>query len=133
MKAILESEYEIEILIDTFYEKVMGHAELSYFFSEAVLNWAFHKKKFIQYWSKQILFKESYEGSPLHKHVAIDHQFGRGFNKHHFHEWARLWEETVKELFEGEKAQLAIESGVNMAKNIYLKMFVNRRPEALGV
>ncbi len=131
MKARIESEFEIEMLIDTFYEKVLEHEELSYFFSEAVMNWEFHKQMFIKYWSKQILFTDSYEGSPLHRHIEVDQKFGRSFTKYHFEEWARLWVETIDILFEGDKAELAKESGVNMAKNIYLKMFVNRKPEPL--
>lgn len=131
MKARIESEFEIEMLIDTFYEKVLEHEELSYFFSEAVMNWEFHKQMFIKYWSKQILFTDSYEGSPLHRHIEVDRRFGRSFTKYHFEEWTRLWVETIDILFEGDKAELAKESGVNMAKNIYLKMFVNRKPVAL--
>ncbi|WP_258100222.1 group III truncated hemoglobin [Marinoscillum pacificum] len=131
MKARIESEFEIEMLIDTFYEKVLEHEELSYFFSEAVMNWEFHKQMFIKYWSKQILFTDSYEGSPLHRHIEVDHRFGRSFTKYHFEEWARLWVETIDILFEGDKAELAKESGVNMAKNIHLKMYVNRKPEPL--
>ena len=57
--------------------------------------------------------------------------YAKGFTKDHFDEWARLWVETVDELFEGSKANLAKESGVNMAKNIYLKMFVNRHKESV--
>ena len=95
MKARIESEFEIEMLIDTFYEKVLEHEELSYFFSEAVMNWEFHKQMFIKYWSKQILFTDSYEGSPLHRHIEVDQKFGRSFTKYHFEEWARLWVETI--------------------------------------
>ena len=131
MKARIESEFEIEMLIDTFYEKVLEHEELSYFFSEAVMNWEFHKQMFIKYWSTQILFTDSYEGSPLNRHIEVDHRFGRSFTKYHFEEWTRLWVETIDILFEGDKAELAKESGVNMAKNIYLKMFVNRKPVSL--
>ncbi|MBR10145.1 MAG: hypothetical protein CMP48_20950 [Rickettsiales bacterium] len=133
MKAQIRSKFEIEILIDTFYEKVLEHEELSRFFSSAVLNWDFHKKIFVSYWSKQILFTDTYEGSPLHRHIDVDQKFERGFTKHHFDEWARRWVETIDILFEGEKADLAKESGVNMAKNIYLKMFFNRKPKTLSI
>ncbi len=129
-KRLLTDEYDIEVLIDVFYAKVLRHPELSVFFSEAVHNWPFHKGRFIKYWSAQILFTETYEGTPLHQHVEVDQRFKSGFTKHHFDEWARLWVETVNELFYGEKAELARESGANMAKNIYLKMFFNRTPQA---
>lgn len=128
-KREIEDKNDIEVLIDVFYDKVMHHEELSYFFTEAMKNWQAHKVIFVKYWSAQILFTDSYEGSPLHRHIEIDKSFDRSFTKNHFDEWARLWTETVNELFIGEKADLAVESGVNMAKNIYLKMFFNRMPD----
>jgi hemoglobin len=125
-KKPLQSAEDVSLLIDTFYQKVLEHPELSYYFSEAILNWPFHKERFMLYWTRQILFTDTYEGTPLHQHVAVDQKFERGFNKGHFDEWARLWMETVDELFDGPKAELAKESGTNMAKNIYHKMFFNR-------
>lgn len=122
----ITDEADIASLIDHFYEKVLKHPLLSYYFSEAIHNWPFHKDRFVQYWSKQILFADTYPETPLHRHVAVDRQFEQGFTKKHFEEWERLWVETVDELFEGDKADLAKESGRNMAKNIYLKMFFNR-------
>jgi hemoglobin len=129
-KRSLSSQEDVSLLIDSFYEKVLKHPELSYYFSEAIHNWPFHKDRFMKYWSKQILFEETYEGTPLHQHVAVDQRFDRGFKKEHFDEWTRVWIETVDELFEGPKAELAKESAANMAKNIYHKMFFNRSPQA---
>lgn len=126
-KRTLSTVEDIELLIDTFYDRILKHEALSYFFSDAVKNWDFHKQQFVRYWSSQILFTDTYEGSPLGRHVFIDNHFEHKFRKEHFDDWARVWAETVDDLFEGEKADLAKESGVNMARNIYLKMFVNRR------
>lgn len=95
------------------------------------MNRELRKRIFLRYWSKQILFTDSYEGSPLHQHIEVDQRFDRGVAKFHFDEWTRLWVETFDALFESEKALSDKESGVNMAKNIYLKMFVNRRPKPL--
>ena len=121
---------DIYLLIDTFYEKVLKNSLLSVFFTHAIENWPFHKQQFVKYWSKQILFTDSYEGSPLPLHIHVDKLYKGSFKKEHFEEWERLWIETVDQLFKGEKAEIAKEAGQNMAKNIYLKMFVNRRPES---
>ena len=126
IKKELNDEQDIATLIDSFYKKVLEHDRLAYFFTEAIHNWSFHKQQFIKYWSSQILFTDSYEGTPLHRHVHIDQHFEKGFTRQHFDDWAALWQETVEELFVGDKAELAKECGVNMAKNIYLKMFLNR-------
>lgn len=130
----LTDEYDIEVLIDVFYAKVLRHPNLSVYFSHAVKNWDFHKTRFVQFWSSRLLFTESYDGGTLlPQHVAIDAQFDHSFNKGLFDDWAQLWVETVNELFIGEKAKLAIETGEHMAKNIYLKMFFNRKPKDYGV
>jgi|GEM_PF-3345421 len=126
-KRAIEDQYDIEVLIDVFYAKILRNKELSPFFSEAVKNWTYHKQQFVKYWSAQVLFTDSYEGSILPHHVSVDQKYGSGFTKAHFDEWTRLFVETVDELFEGEKAELAKESAQNVAKNIYLKMFVNRK------
>ena len=125
-KKDITDEMDIYLLIDMFYEKILKNEMLSHFFQHAIESWPEHKQMFVKYWSKQILFTDTYEGSPLHTHIAVDHMYGKGFTKAHFDEWTRIWTETVNALFAGSKAQLAIEAGQNMAKNIYLKMFVNR-------
>ena len=128
-KRHLEDEYDIEVLIDVFYTKVLRHHELSIFFSEAVKNWDFHKKRFVKFWSAQVFFTDNYDGgTPLPQHVSVDEKYGHQFTKFHFDEWARLWVETVDELYNGEKAELAKETGEHMARNIYMKMFLHRKP-----
>ena len=126
MKKALGERADIELLIDRFYEKVLQSPELSYYFVHAIPNWDFHKERFIKYWTSQILFSDEYPETPLHQHVAVDERYQRSFTKHHFDLWAQLWVNTVDELFVGERAELAKESGANMAKNIYLKMYINR-------
>ena len=126
-KKVIEDQMDIYLLIDSFYEKVLQHEELAYFFKHAVGNWPVHKQAFVRYWSKQILFTDSYPDSPLQAHIQIDQMYDNNFRKEHFEEWSRLWCDTVDALFTGDKADLAKESGSNMAKNIYLKMFVNRK------
>ncbi len=128
----ISDQTDIVLLIDSFYEKVLQHDELSYFFKHAIGNWTVHKQAFVKYWSKQVLFEDSYEGSPLHAHIAVDQMYDKSFAEEHFNEWARIWVETVSELFDGQKAELAKESGKNMARNIYLKMFLNRHKDKLG-
>ncbi len=128
-KRPLTDEYDIEVLIDVFYTKVLRHKELSVFFSDAVKNWEYHKKRFVQFWSAQILFTDTYDGgTPLPQHVEIDRKYGGKFKKEHFDAWTNIWVETVNELYVGEKAELAKETGENMARNIYMKMFLNRKP-----
>ena len=125
--ADIQSKEDIVRLIDVFYTKVVSNDQIGYFFSGAIENWPYHKSRFVDYWESQILFKESYEGSPLQRHIDIDKHYNHGFQPAHFELWICLFDESVEELFSGEKADLAKEAAKNMAKNIYYKMFFNRK------
>lgn len=112
VKGEIKTEDDIELLIDAFYAKVLKHPTLSYFFLNP---------------SKTGLSTSSIlSDTGLHRFFLPTHM--RVHRCTHFEEWSRLWQETVEQLFFGEKAEFAILSGQNMAKNIYLKMFFNRMP-----
>ena len=131
MNRDITNRQDIEKLIDAFYNKIVFDSELALFFGESVKDWEAHKANFVNYWSKQVLFDDAYEGSPLRRHIDIDHKYNRSFKPEHFELWYRIFESTVDELFVGEKAQLAKEAAKNMAKNIYRQMFIGRHPEPL--
>lgn len=120
---------DVELLVRSFYMKVLSNDDLSFFFSHAIQDWDDHIKRFINYWSHQILFTDSYLGSALHGHEKIDARYNHSFRDHHFKTWQRLFEETVDKHFQGSKAELAKEIASNMAANMYKKMYIGRRPK----
>ncbi len=114
MKKDIETRTDIELLVNTFYTKVIADNKLGYIFNDvALVNWSTHFVILYNFWENVILFTGSYEGNPvnLHKHI---HHF-QPLDKTHFNRWNKLFLDTVNELFEGSKADLAKERALSIS------------------
>ncbi|MDH5608660.1 MAG: group III truncated hemoglobin [Cyclobacteriaceae bacterium] len=125
----ITSRQDIAALMQKFYINVLANQEIGKFFSESVKNWDHHLARFTDYWESNVLFSESYEGSPLKRHIEIDRRYDHSFVPGHFDLWVELFERTTDEMFAGEKAELAKEVARNMSRNIHNQMFIGRKPE----
>lgn len=114
MKKDIENRQDIELLVDTFYKKVLADKKLGFIFEDvAKVNWSTHIPLVYDFWENVILFTGSYEGNPvhLHKHLhAIE-----PLNKSHFDRWNKLFILTVNQLFEGMKADLAKDRAISIS------------------
>jgi hemoglobin len=97
----IESREDITLLVDNFYGKVLQDSLLKPFF--AGLDFQAHKPKMIDFWSFVLLSEGGYRTDVTAKHMHMP------LKKEHFDRWIELFNETVGQLFEGEKAQLAKE------------------------
>lgn len=88
---------DIELLVNTFYEKVKDDAKLGPVFSH--VDWPRHLPTMYQFWSSIILGEQSYRGQPFAKHVHLP------IDATHFTRWLELFTQTVDETFSGEKAE----------------------------
>lgn len=122
MKKDIENRSDIELMVDTFYKKVLADKKLGFIFQDvAKVNWSTHISMVNDFWENVILFTGSYEGNPvhLHKHLhAIE-----PLNKTHFDRWNKLFISTVDKLFEGSKAELAKERAISISGIIKEKVF----------
>ena len=128
MKKDLTNRNDVEVLVKAFYLKVLQDKVLGRYFSGTVGNWDHHMERFTDYWDSQIFFNETYQGSPLRGelHTKVDQAHGNTFEKEHFTRWTTLFHQTTDQHFQGEKATLAKELAINVARNIYTKMFLGR-------
>ena len=121
LKKDIENRADIELMVNTFYEKVLADKLLGYIFQDvAKVNWSTHIPTLYNFWENVILFTGSYEGNPvnLHKHLhSIE-----PLNKTHFDRWNKLFILTVNQLFEGEKAELAKERALSISGIIRSKV-----------
>ena len=90
---------EIELLVDTFYQKVFSHPELSPFFKH--LDYRTHRTKMIQFWAFVLLDEPGYTTQVYDKHALM--RFDPGL----FDTWAMLFCQTVDSLFKGPTAEQA--------------------------
>ena len=95
----IESKADIELLVNTFYDKVLKDDILSPFFKK--LNFSHHLPNMYHFWNFVLLDEPGYTTNVTEKHMNMK------LNKQLFDQWVSLFHSTVDELFSGEKADLA--------------------------
>ena len=95
----IQTKSDVALLVNTFYDKVLGDSLLAPFFQR--LNLEAHLPKMIHFWSFALLDEPGYTTNVTDKHLKMP------LEKIHFDQWLKLFNETVDELFIGEKATMA--------------------------
>jgi hemoglobin len=111
---------DIKILVDRFYDKVKDDSLLGPVFNH--VDWPHHLPIMYDFWSSMLLGDQTYRGNPLqkHMHLAID--------KNHFDQWLLLFNQTVDENFQGEKAEEVKMRAQSIAGIFQLKMGIIQLP-----
>jgi len=110
----IETRIEIEILVNKFYEKVKADALLAPLFAH--VDWPHHLPIMYNFWSSMLLGDQSYQGNPFQKHVPLPLQ------AQHFDQWLKLFEATVDENFEGDRAQEVKDRARSIARVFQYKL-----------
>ena len=122
----LESREDIELLVNSFYAKVVKDETIGFFFKDVVnVNWDKHLPKMYSFWESLLFGEASYKGNPMAMHFPVNEKVA--IEKPHFAHWIKLWTETVEENFEGEKAEAAVYKASNIANLMAYKMEVARK------
>lgn len=118
MKDIVSKE-DVELLVDSFYAKVLKDPALSPFFSK--LDFDRHLPRMVHFWSFVLLDESGYTTDVTKTHINMPLQ------KEHFDQWIQLFNETTDALFSGQNAEKAkqraflirwtIESKINQKDN----------------
>ncbi len=121
MKTDIKNRQDIETLINTFYNKVKVDETIGYFFNDVVaINWEKHLAKMYDFWENVIFNTGTYEGNPMQQHQNIHKK--SAMSKAHFNHWLRLFNTTVDELFEGEKAEQTKQRATSIATVMQIKI-----------
>lgn len=113
MKTDIHSRVDIELLVDTFYKKVLKDKTIGNFFTEVVsLDWDKHIPVMYDFWEMALLDKMIYRGNPMLKHIALDKL--EPLEELHFDQWISLFSETLDQLYEGPKVELAKQKASSM-------------------
>ena len=90
----IENRKDIELLVDTFYKKVLKDNTIGYIFNKvAKIDWEKHLPLMYNFWETTILHKASYKGNPMKIHVDLNTK--EPLNKVHFDQWLLMFNETV--------------------------------------
>ncbi len=127
MKTDITSRADIEQLVVTFYSIIRKDAVLGDIFNNAISDWDHHIPKIVDFWETNLFFKPVYKGKPIKKHIELDADNHHSLEEAHFKHWVAIWQDTVNELFKGEKAELAKYRAGNIANMMYIKVVGSRK------
>lgn len=127
-KIDIVSLQDIKLLVDTFYSRIRENELLGPIFNQILQDrWPAHLEKMYRFWQTVLLEQHTYTGSPFMPHAKLP------VNKLHFDTWLNIWNPTVKELFEGEKANEAIWRGEKMAEMFLSKICYYQSHKAIPI
>lgn len=126
MKRSIGTRADIELLVDTFYQKVRADQQIGDIFNQAIDDWEAHLKLLSDFWETNLLFVARYKGHPPSVHMKVDQQQNYGITQAHFDQWIVLWHQTIDELFEGELAEMAKSRAQNIATVLLSRMQMAR-------
>ena len=117
MKNDIKDLNDIKLLVDSFYGKVRENPMLKDIFNTIIQDrWPEHLSKMYSFWQTVLLEEHTYYGSPFVPHAKLPVEL------EHFDKWLLLFNATVDDLFQGEKAEKAKWQGQRMAEMFHSKI-----------
>ena len=108
---------DVKKLVNIFYDRIQQHELLAPVFNEQIEDrWPEHLEKMYRFWQTVLLEEHTYFGSPFPPHAKLP------VDGEHFEAWLALFNKTVDELFEGEKAEDAKWRAAKMAEMFQFKI-----------
>ncbi len=112
------SEDDIARLVDAFYAKVREDPALGPVFDRAIADWGPHLATMRKFWSSVMLTSGRYKGNPVAVHRRVE-----GIAHDLFARWLMLFDETCRELFDGEIADAFLDKATRIAESLKLALF----------
>ena len=113
------SEDSIRDLVDRFYTKVSADPQLGPIFQRAIPgDWGPHLATMHDFWSSIILISGRYKGNPVAIHLRVE-----GMEPQLFGRWLALFDETCRELFDGDVANVFRMKAARIAESLKLALF----------
>ncbi len=110
MKHDIQSIEDIQLMVNTFYERIQKNEVLGTIFEEKVSGrWPEHLKKMYRFWQTILLGEHTYNGAPFPPHARMP------IDESHFVIWVKTFTTTVDDLFLGDVAEEAKKRGTLMA------------------
>lgn len=121
MSKDIHTKEDIKLLVNSFYEKVKLNNVLGYIFNDiAKVNWETHLPKMYSFWGGLLLGERGFTGNPMQKHIELSKL--TELTEKEFSEWLNLFNQTVDELFNGNKADEAKSRASNIARLMLFKI-----------
>jgi len=117
----IQSRNDIELLMNTFYEKVKKDDTIGFIFNDiAKVNWEYHLPIICDFWETLLLDAASYSKNAMAVHYTLNRKIP--LEEKHFQRWLQLFSETVDDLFTGDIATMAKTKAKSIAALMQFKM-----------
>lgn len=121
MKKDITDREDLLKLLTQFYDKLLADKSISYLFTDvAKIDLHHHLDILVDFWDSILFQSDTYRKNAMQPHMILHQQ--SPLQKHHFETWLGYFNETVDELFEGEKASLAKERALSIATVMQIKI-----------
>jgi hemoglobin len=125
MKNDITTTADIQLLVNSFYDKVKTDEIIGYIFTDVVkVHWKKHLPVMYNFWENSLFYTGSYEGNPMELHKHLHHIMP--LTAVHFNQWTKLFTSTVDELFEGKNANLAKQRAISIATVMQIKILAEQ-------
>lgn len=95
----IETREDVQLLVHTFYDKLLADELVSHFFT--ALSLEEHLPRVVEFWCFILLDEAGYSANMMEKHARL------ALDEASFDRWLKLFHETVDQFFTGERADLA--------------------------
>ena len=125
-KKEITSRVEVQLLVETFYEKIRKDEVLGPIFNGIITDWKSHLILLTDFWEAQLFLKRKYHGNPVTAHQEVDDKTNHSITPEHFGLWLNHWFATIDELFDGEIAWIAKNRAQKMSTMLFMQMYQHR-------
>lgn len=124
----ISTQEDIQLLVNTFYDKIRQDPMLGPIFNERIAPdaWPAHLATMYKFWGTQLLGEKEYFGAPYPKHRTLP------VDQAHFERWVQIWHATADELFQGPRMSTAKVKGASIAQIFLGKIRFERGDFRLG-
>lgn len=121
MKHDIRNREDIRLLMEKFYDKLLADESISYLFTDvAKIRLEEHFPVLVDFWDSILFQSDTYQKNAMKPHIDLHQQ--SPLKAHHFKTWLSYFVETVNELFEGDKAELARQRATSIATIMQIKV-----------
>jgi len=131
MKKDIAERKDIELLLNSFYDKVRRDEVIGYIFTEIVrVDWEHHIPVICDFWENILFQTTGFTGNPIATHIKL-HAL-TPLTRQHFDRWVQLFTSTVDEHFIGNKAIMAKQRALSIATMMKYKILENSGQDLLN-
>ncbi|MDO7884032.1 group III truncated hemoglobin [Hymenobacter cheonanensis] len=107
----ITTEADVQLLVDSFYERVQADPVLAPVFIDfAHVDFSHHLPQLYDFWSGILLGTNRYRGFPMRKHFPLP------IGLAHFERWLGLFQAAVEANFAGPTAELAKQQALHIGR-----------------